>query len=670
MCNKSMMHHPFALHCLRQIAALSTALIVTGSSVSSEPLTPQETLEAEVQDFTLPDFRGRDFSLAELQDTKLIVLAFLGNECPLAKLYVHRLNQLAGEFSDDVRFLGINSNRQDSITELAAFARRHEVDFPLLKDSANRIADRLHVFRTPEVIVLDRARRIRYRGRIDDQYGVGYARSAPRREDLRRALEELAQETTVTQPYLEPVGCLIGRVREPAATADVTYAKHVSSILHKHCVPCHRDGEIAPFSLTDYEEVVGWAEMIQEVVQQRRMPPWGANPDVGTFANARGMAQAEIALIDRWVEAGAPAGNLADLSVADARSETSDGWRLPRPPDLELSMRTQPFAIPATGTVEYQYFVVDPGFTEDKWISAAEVVAGNRAVVHHAIVFVRPPSGVGYDNVGWLSSYVPGQTGYALPLGYARRIPAGSRLVFQMHYTPNGLPQTDNTKLGLVFTDAEQVTHEVSTMLAIQRDFEIPPGAANHRVEAHLTHFPRGGQLLSVVPHMHVRGKSFRCVAHTEDAQQTLLDVPAYDFNWQHVYVFEKPIELDHLHRLQCSGTFDNSPNNLSNPDPTVSVRWGDQTWEEMLLGYFDVAVPRDGSQRVYVDHGRRGQPIPEDRIQARAKSWLDRFDKNKDGIVQRHETPRAFRAFGFRHIDRNSDASITLEEARQAFSD
>ncbi|RPI89025.1 MAG: thioredoxin family protein, partial [Planctomycetaceae bacterium] len=248
----------------------------------------------QVPEFSLKDYRGAQHSLADFHEKKLVVCAFLGTECPLAKLYAPRLVELARAYAGrDVAFVAVNSNQQDSLTKIAAYARQHEVRFPILKDPGNVFADQLKVTRTPEVLVWDQSQAIRYRGRIDDQYGVGTARSKPTRNELRDALDALLAGQPVAEPVTQPVGCLIGRVRKSDDDSPVTYSRQIARILQQRCVECHREGEIAPFTLTSYQDAVGWAEMIGEVVAEERMPPWHADARHGKFANDRRLTETE-----------------------------------------------------------------------------------------------------------------------------------------------------------------------------------------------------------------------------------------------------------------------------------------------------------------------------------------------------------------------------------------
>ncbi len=389
------------------------------------------------------------------------------------------------------------------------------------------------------------------------------------------------------------------------------------------------------------------------------MPPWHANPAYGDFKNARLMTDAEKELVYAWVDAGAPQGDPAKLPEPVTYVSA---WRLPQEPDIVLEMRSRPFLIPAEGTVEYQYFVVDPGFETEKWVKSAEVIPGNFNVVHHCIVFVRPPDANGLRGFGWLAAYVPGQAPVVLPSGMAHRVPAGSKLVFQMHYTPNGSPQQDLTKLGIVFADEAEVEREIVTLGALDRSFEIPPGAKDFQVETTMDWFPEGGQVVSLAPHMHVRGKSFRFIAEDGDTRRVLLDVPNYDFNWQHVYEFRTPQPLAENTLIRCVAHFDNSPDNLVNPDPTAAVTWGDQTWEEMMVGFVDVAVSRDAEIKLPWETGEVDEPAKDDEIDA----FFQRFDTDKDGFVHREEVPTTFAVFAFSRFDENDDGMLDRAEASE----
>ena len=345
---------------MRTPSLLAVGLLMLG--LSMPVLAAEEACIGRSVDFTLRDYRGKVHSLEDYKDSQLVVLVVLGTQCPLAKSYAPRLADLAAEYdSQGVTFLGVNSNQQDSITAIAAYARIHKIKFPILKDVGNELADRLGAVRTPEVFVLDEKRRVRYWGRIDDQYGfndsyIAYQLPAPRRRDLAVALDELLAGKEVSQPEAEAVGCFIGRAPKPTE-GDVTYCDQIARIFQDRCVECHRTGEIAPFPLTSYEESLGWGETILEVVEQQRMPPWFADPKVGHFENEARLTDQEKQFIRQWVGAGCPQGDPAKLPEPRV---FVDGWNIPQP-DLVVAMSDKPFRIPAEGVVDYKHYTVDPG---------------------------------------------------------------------------------------------------------------------------------------------------------------------------------------------------------------------------------------------------------------------------------------------------------------------
>jgi peroxiredoxin len=589
-------------------------------AVLSTPVAAAE-VGGQIEPFSLPDIHGRDRSLAELSDMQIVVVAFLGCECPLARLYAPRLQELADEYAaKKVAIIGVDANQQDSLTDMTAFARQYGVKFMLLKDRDGSLADRFGVVRNPQVFVLDRDRKIRYRGRIDDQYGQGsssgYAKTKVKTRDLAVALDELLAGKEVSQPSTPVMGCLIGRTPNVQPTGEITYTKHIAGLLDNKCVACHRPGQIGPFALQEYEEVKGWGAMIKEVVTEGRMPPWSANPEFGHFTNDARLSEDEKALIYAWVDHGCPQGDLADLPAPQKRN---DGWQIAEP--HQVVRMEKPFTVPAEGVVDYQNIIVDPGWTEDKWIQAAEVRPGNRAVVHHIIATAVPPGAARQTRVRRdgddsqprddasvrpartddgelrgikLTAYVPGRLANTNRPGVAMFVPAGSKIAFQLHYTPNGKEQEDQSYIGFVFADPSTVKKRLHGGRAGNSAFVIPPGADNHEVVAEVT-MSSDKMMLWMSPHMHLRGKSFRYEAHYPDGRnEILLDVPKYDFNWQITYELTEPKPLPKGTRLVCTAHFDNSEDNPANPDPSDTVRFGPQTWHEMMIGWYATLSAED----------------------------------------------------------------------------
>lgn len=654
----------------RSITFLCALALLGTSSLLAE--TKNKSSQDASHTFRLPTAQGKVVELTAEPESKATVVCFLGAECPLARLYGPKLNEMQAAYAaEGVRFIGVNSNQQDSLEDVKQYVKRYEISFPMAKDYNNEVADRFHAVRTPEVFVLDQQLTVRYRGRIDNQYLPGISRAETTTHDLKNALDQLLAGKPIEVSETKPNGCFIGRVKQNEVTTKLTFCKEVAGVLHRHCVECHRTGEIAPFSLTDYDEVRGWADTMLETIEDGRMPPWHASPKYGHYANARFMPEKDKEILREWVAGGMPYGDIKDLPELPKFRE---GWHLPRVPDVVYEMRKRPFVVPKEGVVEYQYFVVDPGFKEDKWITGAQVLPGNRSVVHHAIVFIRPPDGADFRGIGWLTAYVPGQRINMLPPGRARKVPAGSKLVFQMHYTPTGSVAEDISKVGLIFGKDEEISHEVFTLIGIDQEFEIPPHASDFPVSAKVRRIPPHAELLAIAPHMHLRGKSFRLFTKQDKKKEILLDVPNYDFNWQHIYELSKPMSLDTVDGLEFTVKFDNSKDNPFNPDPNEYVTWGDQTWEEMAIAFFEVAEPRKKKSQetkqkpekklTKAEAEKQREAELKKELDKRAAAFFKRFDKNGDGRVDVEEVPLATQRYG-RIRDDNGDGVIQREELR-----
>jgi mono/diheme cytochrome c family protein len=380
-----------------------------------------------------------------------------------------------------------------------------------------------------------------------------------------------------------------------SAAAKPTFTKDVASIFFKRCAECHRAGQVAPMSLLTYKEARPWAKAIREKVLERAMPPWLADPRYGRFENDRRLSQKEIDTIVAWVDAGAAEGNAADLPPTPAFVE---GWTLGRP-DVVLSLEEE-VEVPSDGVIPYKYYTVPTGFTEDRWVRAAEIHPGNRAVVHHIIVFVQDPSAKAQNAAETasnregrgpkLAGFAPEEQPKVFPPGTAKLVKADSNFIFQMHYTPNGRESKDRSYIGLFFAK-EPMQKTVQTGTAINASFVIPAGAADHEVRSSWT-AKQDVRIIDLMPHMHKRGKDFTYTAVYPDGRsEVILRVPKYDFNWQLLYRPAEPLLLPKGSRLDCVAHFDNSANNKYNPDATKEVRWGPQTWEEMMIGWFDYVV-------------------------------------------------------------------------------
>jgi peroxiredoxin len=559
--------------------------------------TASDNLGKKVANFTLKDTKGHTISLADFKDKKAIVVVFVGTECPINNAFLPRLADLHKDYADrGVQFLAINSNKQDSAERVAKHAKENAMPFPVLKDDGSAVADLFAAQRTPEAFVLDKEHLVRYRGRIDDQFGIGFKRSKPTRRDLAEALDEVLAGKTVTVASTAVAGCVIARGNKPKVDASVTFAKDVAPILQKNCQECHRPGQIGPMALLTYADASAWSETIREVIQEKRMPPWFADPHIGKFSNDRRLPDKDRETLLAWIDQGCPKGDDRDLPPLRAFAE---GWRIGKPDAVFTMKEEDAFEIPAVAPkngIEYQYFYVDTNFKEDRWVERAEAKPGASAVVHHIVLFIVRPGHKfipKQGNAPLLCGTAPGDMPLILPPGTAKKIPAGSQLVFQMHYTANGTAQKDRSSVGLIFAK-EPPKAEVHSLGILNQDIHIPPGDDNYKREATFTFRWPNARILSFMPHMHLRGKDVIAEAiYPDGRKEPLLSVPHYNFNWQSVYRCEKPLEMPRGTKVHFVAHFDNSAKNPNNPDPSRMVYWGDQTWEEMMIGWTDVAIDR-----------------------------------------------------------------------------
>jgi hypothetical protein len=388
-----------------------------------------------------------------------------------------------------------------------------------------------------------------------------------------------------------------------------TFSKDIAPLVFNRCAECHRPGSMAPMSLLTYADARPWAKAIKQKVVRREMPPWGADPAIGKFANDPSLSQAEIDLIAAWADAGAPEGNRADLPPTPTFTE---GWSIGKP-DLVFTM-LKPFNVPADGTVPYMYVTIPTNLKEDIWIRGVELKPSDRRVVHHIISDlvegdskpVDPEPKLTRDRSrkeigGGLGGLVPGRLYGLYEEGVARKIPAGADIVLQMHYTTIGQMVTDQTQIGVVLAKEPPAQLRATGGGQIPNImFAIPPGDPNYEVVARQT-INRDTYLNTMYPHMHVRGKDVSyTIVYPDGREEVVLSVPKYDFNWQLNYRLAEPKFVPKGSTLVIRAHYDNSKNNPFNPDPSATVRWGEQTWEEMLIGYYgtiEIAKPESQQQ-------------------------------------------------------------------------
>ncbi|MEZ5948373.1 MAG: redoxin family protein [Planctomycetaceae bacterium] len=636
-----------------------------------------------VPNVTFSDLAGTTHKLSEVAKDRIVVLAMTSTSCPLSKKYLPTLVELVKTSGDDVAWVLVNPMATDKPVEMQAAAGQFNGRAIYVHDQDGQLASSLGGLTTTDVIVLDASRTIVYHGAIDDQYGFGYSIEVPRYRYLADALVAIKAGKQPLVAATEAPGCTLEKPAKSASATNVTYHNRISRIVQQHCIECHREGGVAPFALDTYDDLVAHAGMVKQVVERGIMPPWFAvepKPDAETqavhtpWANDRSLAEAEKQDLLAWIAGGKPEGDLRD---APQPRMFVEGWLIGEP-DAVFQF-PKPVPIKATGVMPYQNIIVETNLAEDKWVQAIEVQPGDRGVVHHVLVFVQgddaeneePVDDAAAERGGFWGIYVPGNSTLVYPAGFAKRIPKGAKLKFQMHYTPNGTATTDQTRIGLIWAK-EPPKHEVRVAGIVNARISIPPGADNHREEATLR-LPMDATIMGFLPHLHVRGKACKYEVTRSDGQTTtLLDIPRYDFNWQLLYRYFEPLTLNAGDTLRFTAWFDNSDKNPANPDPTKTVRWGAQTFDEMHLGYVEYYVPgvKPGeSTSLYAGRrglgrnlGNQGNGRPGFDLEAIFK----RLDRNNDGKLIGDEIPTAQRDNLLAPRHPNQDGAISLEEAKR----
>lgn len=538
----------------------------------------------EIGNFGLIDQNGKfhelDYYLKQ-DGVKGVVIFIQGNGCPLVRKRVPELNRLSAEYHrQGVLFCMLNANPQDGREDILEEAKLFEIKMPVLKDEAQMVAKSLGVERTAEVYLLNRRKKIVYRGAIDDR--LGYQSEKPKAEKhfLKDALENFVVGKEIQPAVTEAPGC---KVTYSVEEEELTYTKDIAPILANKCVSCHTKGGLGPFSMSNFKKVSGWSDMIAEVVMTKQMPPWHADPEVGEFSNDCGLSPEESFKIVSWVANGGPRGE-GDDPLEGLKLELPE-WHLGEP-DQVIDLPAQ--KIPAEGVLDYRYVTIDNPFDDDVWLTACEVRPGNTRVLHHVIVTSHP---VGKRREQqWITGYAPGTQGQHYPEGSAVHLKKGHQLRFQLHYTVSGRSEEDRTRLGFHFS-RKPTAKIFRTAVVMQRKFEIPAGDAEYPQEKALP-IRKNVTLYAINPHMHFRGKFMNFEAQYPDGRkQMLLSVPNYDFNWQRTYLFKDPIKLPAGTQVNIRNAWDNSKNNPHNPDPGKAVGWGEQSFDEMFfatLGFIE----------------------------------------------------------------------------------
>jgi mono/diheme cytochrome c family protein/thiol-disulfide isomerase/thioredoxin len=617
-------------------------------------------------------------SWREGRGDKLTVIALTSVTCPLCRKFGPSLARIEDAFrARGVKFVFVNVSGTDS----AADMRRQIADLGLdglyLNDADGRIAATLRACTTTEVFVIDSANTLVYRGAVSDQYGVNFTLPEPRRRFLEDALDAALAGRAPEIPATSAPGCAIEPAKTTAAVGGepvVNYARDISRIMAANCIECHREGGVGPFRLDTYEAVSRRATMIRAVTEEGTMPPWFAAPidsDGGAHAspwsNDRSISQAEKDAIAAWIAAGKPEGDPKDLPLPRAFAESA--WKIGTP-DAVFEL-PEPIAVKADGFMPYQNVLVPTNIAEDRWVKAVQIAPTDPSVVHHVLVFALDENAakdpatrrrLGADEAsGYWAAYVPGNDSMVLPEGMARKLPANSSLLFQIHYTPNGKATRDQMKIGLVFADAPP-RHLVRTAAVANIRLRIPPGAANHRETGQLR-VPADAKILAFMPHMHVRGKAYRYELELPgQPKRTVLDIPKYDFNWQLRYELREPLEAPRGAVLYGTAWYDNSADNPANPDPTKTVRWGPQTVDEMMLGYIEYYIEGEDPMNPMDLPGRGALRGARGERALSFEALQRQFDRNNDGRIEKPEVAPALHR-RFDELDANGDGVLTKDD-------
>jgi hypothetical protein len=612
-----------------------------------------------VDNFTLLDHQGKSYELYYHRDAAAIVLIVQGNGCQIVRSSLADYKALRDDYQPrGVQVMMLNSNLQDTRATIAREAREWGIDMPVLHDSAQLVGRSLELTRTAEVLVIDPdGWEIVYRGALNNR--VDYERQKDEASELyvRDVLDNLLADEAVEYREINAPGCLIN-FPDSAADKQISYVDDIVPILADNCLHCHTEGGIAPWAMSEYRMVQGFAPMMREVIRTRRMPPWHVDPAVGEWQHDAGISDVEAGTLVRWIEAGAPRGEGEDpLPQLQPREGM---WALGEP---DLIIELPAFDVPATGVVDYKFPSVENPLDEDVWVVAATVIPGDAKAVHHVLMGSADEAPQYDDREGvfqnYIMGYAPGNESAFMPEGTGVFVPVGGVYLFQMHYTPYGRAGTDRTRVGLYFAKKDEPPENfLRQQVVLNPKISIPPGVAEHPESAYFE-FWDDAVLYSLVPHAHYRGRSSRFeLLYPDGERELILSVPNYDFNWQRTYSFVEPVTVPAGTRIIHTTVYDNSANNPGNPDPERRVSWGLQSHDEMLYGSVSFSWVNESSEA----------PMHSN-FTADVAQWLGFVDTNMDGKVQRSEMSERLReGIGLKWylLDRNFDGGLDLAESER----
>ncbi len=622
---------------------------------------PVANVPEYIDNFRLIDHAGKSHELYYEMNAKAVVIMTHGNGCPIVRGAVPDYMALKEQFADqDIEFWMINSNPQDTRADLAAEAAEFNIDMPILHDVNQIIGESMGYDRTAQVFVLDPAQgfKVVYYGPLNDRQTYERQRAEAKEHYVKDVLNALmAGDEITTKPPAIRAGCMINFLEKDKRDehAKLTYVNDIAPILEEKCVECHQEGGIGPWAMTDYDAVSGWAPMIREVVRTDRMPPWHPDPEIGKLHENRDLTNEQVKTLIHWIEAGAPRGEGED-PLAKLEHHAPE-WPLGEP---DLILTAPEYTVPANGVVDYVYPVIENPLTEDKWLRATTIKAGNRQVVHHVLsgYLSDVPEDAAASTGRWefnTGSYAVGSESAVQPDDAGVPFPAGGVVALQMHYTPYGKEVTDQTRIGFYFHDeTPELINRTATI--IDASIEIPAGEARHLETAYME-FPHDAELFYVFPHAHYRGYSSNLKLQYPDGEEKmLLSLPRYDFNWQRAYWFEDIVEIPAGSKLIAEYVYDNSEDNLANPDPEANVTWGEQSFEEML--YTRLSYRWKGETTA--------NRMDEKDVELQTLGFFGAMDDNMDGRLVEAELKGMMGSrmkAGFQQMDFNKDGAVSKEE-------
>lgn len=613
-----------------------------------------------------------------------LVVAFTSTTCPVSRQYGPTLARLEKELSrQKIRLVLVNPTATDSADSIKTFLADFPADQPYIHDRDEALTKALSARSTTEAFLIDPSGTVVYRGAVDDQFTVGTALDKPRHTWLVSAITAMLAGQQPESAVTDPAGCVLD-VPQQVPGQEITYNNRISRIIQQNCLECHHDGGLAPFSLESLDDLKAHKAMIRREVSRGQMPPWFAAPTTMKghpgWSNDRSLSEVDKRDLTAWLSGPMPEGP-ADEAPRPLKFN-DNGWQIGTP-DLVYQLPA-PIEIPAQGKMPYQHRTIETRLTEETWIQAVEIRPTDRSVVHHVLVFVAPPENSDEEPVnpdeerrGFFAGYVPGTSAMIFPEGYGKKLPKGSRLRFQIHYTPNGRKTSDQLEFAMLKAKTKPA-HEIKVFGVANPGIKIPAGAANH-VEVARQLVPTDISLVAFMPHAHVRGKAFKYEIEFPDKhRETVLDVPRYDFNWQLRYKLARPVAVPAGSTIIVTAAYDNSEANKANPDPTKTVYWGQQTDEEMMLGYLEYEITGAKADfQAAVPAGPLAALLGGKTPAERRERFFKLLDKNKDDVISRdemkllatfvprlRENPERLETV-FKTLDTNDDGKLTRDEMK-----